>query len=150
MPEAEPSPLILLSRDLRNELVAHAVDAYPMECFGAIVGEVVGEFRRVFEVRPLTNGATSAAISYEAIPDEIYHLLQAEQAGGHKLLGFYHSHPEVPAEPSSIDLAEAHPWYIYLICSVHKGSFDHLKGWVLDDNEIKFDEIRIALLADGG
>ena len=42
-------------------------------------------------------------------------------ATGRALLGFYHSHPDHPAEPSAFDLAHAWPNLSYVILSVRDG-----------------------------
>ena len=45
---------------------------------------------------------------------------RAADAAGKTLLGFYHSHPEHPAEPSATDLAWAQPNFVYLIMSIRR------------------------------
>jgi proteasome lid subunit RPN8/RPN11 len=59
---------------------------------------------------------------YAIAPEELLRaqVLASEEAL--EILGFYHSHPDHPAEPSATDLHEAH-WtgYVYLICGVEKG-----------------------------
>ena len=53
-----------------------------------------------------------------------------------EILGFYHSHPDQPAEASETDLREAH-WTgcVYLICGVEKGKLVHVAAVRLVDAE---------------
>jgi proteasome lid subunit RPN8/RPN11 len=55
------------------------------------------------------------------------------------MIGFYHSHPNAPAQPSSYDLAHATwPWLSYLIVAVHDGEPKEVKSWVLADDRSSF------------
>lgn len=62
---------------------------------------------------------------------------QASCAGVH-LIGFYHSHPESPAAPSSADLDLAWPGYVYVIVDAAAGS---VRAWRLHDDRSGFDEL---------
>jgi proteasome lid subunit RPN8/RPN11 len=52
------------------------------------------------------------------------------------ILGFYHSHPDHPAEWSQTDLAEAH-WFgcSYIITSVKKGKAVATNSFLLDGTD---------------
>jgi proteasome lid subunit RPN8/RPN11 len=73
-------------------------------------------------------------------PENRYHISPAElvriqrEAGlaGHDIVGFYHSHPDCPAQASSTDLAEAH-WTgcSYVITNVEKGKADLTNSFLL-------------------
>ena len=61
------------------------------------------------------------------------------------LLGFYHSHPDHPPEPSETDLKFAWPFFSYPIISVKKGSAAELKSFILDLDLNKLSEEPVQL-----
>jgi proteasome lid subunit RPN8/RPN11 len=52
---------------------------------------------------------------------------------GMEVIGFCHSHPDHPASPSETDIAEAWPFYSYLIVSVDAKGVCIARFWVLDE-----------------
>ena len=58
---------------------------------------------------------------------------------GAELLGFYHSHPDHPAEPSQYDLDHAWPFFSYVIVSVRNGAPGDMTSWRLRDDRSAFD-----------
>ena len=59
---------------------------------------------------------------------------------GLQLLGFYHSHPDHPAEPSQFDLDHAWPNLSYLIVSVRQGQPKEARSWRLKIDRSAFEE----------
>jgi len=59
---------------------------------------------------------------YNIDPKELVRIQREGRARGEDIVGFYHSHPDHPAQWSQTDLAEAH-WFgcSYVITSVEKG-----------------------------
>jgi proteasome lid subunit RPN8/RPN11 len=51
-----------------------------------------------------------------------------------EVLGYYHSHPDHPAEPSEFDSEHAWPWYSYVIVRVNKGRSADVTSWVLEED----------------
>ena len=73
-------------------------------------------------MHPLPNVTTEGPRRRFRVDDKDY--LAAERkasAAGLSLLGFYHSHPDHPAEPSQYDLDHAFPTFVYPILSVQQG-----------------------------
>lgn len=137
------APLIL-SAAARAAIDAHARDAYPHECCGALIGhagQVVEAFalpntteegpRRRFLVRPSDYRAAEARAT----------------ASGGTLLGFYHSHPDHPAAPSQYDLDHAWPSFSYVIVSVRAGAAGDMRSWRLAADRSRFDEEPLAVPA---
>ena len=56
------------------------------------------------------------------------------------VLGFYHSHPDHPAEPSEYDREHAWPVYSYVIASVGEHGVEDLRSWVLKDDRSGYEE----------
>ncbi len=57
---------------------------------------------------------------------------------GHEIVGFYHSHPDHPAEPSEFDRSHAWPWYSYVILSILERHPADLRAWRLDGDTSVF------------
>lgn len=68
---------------------------------------------------------------------------RATEAGG-ELLGFYHSHPDHPAQPSQYDLDHAWPVFSYVIVSVREGVAGDMTSWRLREDRSAFDEERLV------
>ena len=55
-----------------------------------------------------------------------------------EIVGFYHSHPNHPAEPSEFDRSHAWPWYSYVILSIVDRTPAGLRAWILDGETSAF------------
>jgi proteasome lid subunit RPN8/RPN11 len=114
--------LSITASDL-EQLRRHGEDAYPAECCGILLGKFEGDGRRVYSIVPCQNACADGRSTHFVIdPREV---IQAQRAGrdlGLEIVGFYHSHPDHPAQWSPTDLEEAH-WIgcSYLITSVERG-----------------------------
>jgi len=80
-----------------------------------ICGLLFGTTDRVERVEPATNVAEHPADTFEIDPRALFAALRAERAGGDRVIGHYHSHPNGSAEPSARDLAAAEPGKLWLI-----------------------------------
>jgi desampylase len=83
---------------------AHAAAALPHEACGILLGEG----RRITEARAAANIHPSPATHFEIDPQALIDAHRAARAGGGpQVIGYYHSHPRGPAEPSATDRASA-------------------------------------------
>lgn len=131
--------MIRLSDALETEIRAHAARDYPHECCGVLLGSLDGNTKVVETLRALPNvHAEGHERRYLIAPEEMFQLEREARAGGHKILGFYHSHPDHPARPSEYDRDWAWPWYSYLIVAVAQGEPQQMTGWTLDDDRTTF------------
>ena len=97
------------------ECVAHAREAAPDECCGLLLG-CGGEIVEAVRAR---NAADDPARRFLIDPADHFAALRAARERGLDVVGFYHSHPASPAEPSARDLAEfSYPGHLYLIVSL--------------------------------
>ena len=64
----------------------------------------------------------------------------AEEGGGARVLGFYHSHPDALPLPSETDRELAWPWYLYVIIRVAAGEPEETRAWELDVDSGRFEE----------
>lgn len=128
---------------------AHAEKTFPEECCGALIGQVPADFAKpgravvVQEARPLPNGWESGQARerrYQLDP-KVLAKLELELSGtGRGVVGFYHSHPSVPAWPSPFDLERAWPCYSYWIVCVREGKAQESRSWVRTEDGRSFIE----------
>lgn len=90
------------SRDAYDSLLAHAREGAPAE----ICGVLGGEGSTVSSTYRVPNVADAPRTRYELDPEDQLKAIEAAESEG-ELLGFYHSHPEGPSEPSATDRAQA-------------------------------------------
>ena len=125
-----------------KEMVRHARAAYPGECCGAMLGQILEDGSKlVREALPFENARADRerGYRYEVQPQA---LLQAEGEApgkGMELLGLYHSHPDSGAHFSETDLKNSCPWFSYVILSIKAGEFDHAGSWLPDFEQTRAD-----------
>jgi proteasome lid subunit RPN8/RPN11 len=108
---------------LYNQLRAHGEETYPHECCGILLGKADGaEIRVEALVRAGNTRTDSAHNRYNIAPQELIKAQREGRRAGLDIVGFYHSHPDHPAQWSSTDFAEAH-WFgcAYVITAIEKG-----------------------------
>jgi proteasome lid subunit RPN8/RPN11 len=115
----------------------HGVGTFPDECCGALIavgGVIVDAFA-------LPNTTTGGAARRFQIGPADYRASEARatQLRG-TLAGFYHSHPNHPARPSSHDLEQAWPNFSYVIISVNAAVPGDITCWHLKDDRSAFDQ----------
>jgi proteasome lid subunit RPN8/RPN11 len=102
----------------------HGEETYPHECCGALLGHSLqgGSWRIVAAVRAGNTRTDSAHNRYQIAPLELVHIERDARKQGLDIAGFYHSHPDHPAQWSQTDFAEAH-WLgcAYVITEVRGG-----------------------------
>jgi proteasome lid subunit RPN8/RPN11 len=118
----------------------HAEREYPHECCGALLGRQ----NDILEVVALPNADRVPRSRFFVGPDEYRRVEQRARAEGLALLGFYHSHPDCAAQPSSDDLEQAWPSFAYLIVSVRRGHAEPPRAWRLRNDRSHFDELDLA------
>jgi proteasome lid subunit RPN8/RPN11 len=112
-----------LSQDVYNALRAHGEQTYPHECCGIMLGKTTDDSIQVKELVRAGNTRTDSAHNrYHIAPQELIKAQREGRKAGLDIVGFYHSHPDHPAQWSTTDFAEAH-WFgcTYVITAVEKG-----------------------------
>ena len=135
-----------------ESLRRHGEETYPHECCGVLLGrfEDDGSKTVTHAVRAGNTREDSPHNRYNIDPKELIRIQREGRARGEDIVGFYHSHPDHPAQWSSTDLAEAH-WFgcSYVITSVEKGkavvtnSFE-LEGTDEDDKRLSGEPVAIG------
>jgi proteasome lid subunit RPN8/RPN11 len=130
----------------------HGEETYPHECCGVLLGRIEDDTTRVVTsiARAGNTRTDSAHNRYNIDPKDLIRIQREGRQRGEDIIGFYHSHPDHPAEWSPTDLAEAH-WFgcSYVITSVEKGkavltnSFE-LTGSDENDKKLVDEKIEVA------
>jgi len=121
----------LRSEDLKR-LEQHAARDYPNECCGILLGKVEGARRTITAVFPVENARQDSARNrYLIRPEDFLNAIDNAERRGVEVLGFYHSHPDQPAQPSRFDQEHAWPWVVYLIHSVMNGAAAETTAWTM-------------------
>jgi proteasome lid subunit RPN8/RPN11 len=135
---------IRLTEPAVADIRRHASSAYPYECCGALIGTSGGADEadvEVFAALPLENVTDEGPRRRFRVSPREYQQSEAyARRIGAELVGFYHSHPDHPAEPSQYDLDHAWPNFSYVIVSVRGGQTAELRSWRLRDDRSSFDE----------
>jgi len=130
----------------------HGEETYPHECCGVLLGTMTdGGARVVTSIARAGNTRTDSPQNrYNIDPKELVRIQREGRERGEDIIGFYHSHPDHPAQWSQTDLAEAH-WFgcSYVITSVEKGkavltnSFE-LTGFDENDKKLVDENIEVV------
>jgi len=134
----------------------HGEETYPHECCGVLLGRFddAGSGPAIRAVSGIARCGNTREDSphnrYSINPRELIRIQREGRERGEDIVGFYHSHPDHPAQWSSTDLAEAH-WFgcSYVITSVEKGaakitnSFE-LTGSGEDDKTLIVEKIELV------
>ena len=100
-------------------LLAGAESAAPEECCGLLLG-----CEMIEEARPAANIASDPTRHFEIDPQALVDAHRAARAGGPEVIGYFHSHPAGPAEPSATDRAlAAHDGKVWAILGEHDVKF---------------------------
>jgi proteasome lid subunit RPN8/RPN11 len=139
-----------LSRMIYNAMRAHGEETYPHECCGALLGKSTPEGWLVqAAVRAGNTRTDSAHNRYNIAPAELVKIEREARAQSLGIAGFYHSHPDHPAQWSPTDFAEAH-WLgcSYVITCVEQGKATVTNSFLLaglseEDKRFEQETIRI-------
>ena len=141
---------------------AHGAEGYPHEICGIMIGpRVEGQTRNrgerlaepssgsghrssdfvgtpdreVTEVKRARNIVVERARDrYEIDPRDHIRIQREADAAGLDIVGYYHSHPDHPAQASRFDTERAWAGYVYLIVAVHDGKPVDANAFVTDND----------------
>lgn len=134
-------------QDVLDAMSRHACETYPEECCGVLLGTLDAGDVAVEATRAVENRRPEQRERRYLITPEDYRTAdRAAQASGLDIVGFYHSHPDVPPVPSQTDLEEAtFPGFSYIIVSVRNGRPAETRAWNLVPDRSRFVEDEIVL-----
>jgi proteasome lid subunit RPN8/RPN11 len=142
-----PTP-VRLSNEIAQKIRSHGAETYPHECCGALLGRDAGDAdgtqapgrgRDVLGLFPLVNRRDDSPRNrFSVTADDVRDAEKVARQQGLDVIGWYHSHPDHPAEPSQYDRDHAWPWYSYIIVSVANGQPQYMTSWRLHDDRTAF------------
>jgi proteasome lid subunit RPN8/RPN11 len=144
--------VLRLTPAVYNAIRVHGEETYPHECCGALLGKSTSEGWQVTAAVRAGNTRTDSAHNrYNIAPIELVKIERDARRRGLSIAGFYHSHPDHPAQWSPTDFAEAH-WLgcSYVITSVAHGKATVTNSFLLagiteEDKHFEQEDIRVDL-----
>jgi proteasome lid subunit RPN8/RPN11 len=130
----ENSGMLVFDPHAYSALRCHGEGAYPEESCGVLVGRLRdGGAAVASAIRCENIRRDSPRNRYAIDPKELVRIQREARVQGLEIVGFYHSHPDHPAEWSSTDLAEAY-WVgcSYVITRVANGRAEETRSFRLE------------------
>lgn len=131
--------MLRIPKHLADNIRKHGRETFTEEACGVMYGRVGNDHKEVVDIEPLYNSRNGQRHRRFLITPEDYRRAEVEAlARGVELVGFYHSHPNHPAYPSSYDLEHAWPFFSYVIVSVRDGEPKEMRSFVMNEDREAF------------
>jgi proteasome lid subunit RPN8/RPN11 len=145
--------MLKLNEQIYNAIRRHGEETYPHECCGVLLGRCSDSVNTVEDAIRAGNTRTDSAHNrYHIAPQELVKIQRLGRERGLDIVGFYHSHPDHPAQWSKTDFAEAH-WLgcSYVITAVEKGAAQITNSFLLtgtseEDKAFQDEPVEVATL----
>ena len=145
--------MLKMNEQIYDAIRLHGEETYPHECCGVLLGSSADGTNTVEDaVRAGNTRADSAHNRYNIAPQELVKIQRQGRERGLDIVGFYHSHPDHPAQWSRTDFAEAH-WLgcSYVITGVQNGVARSTNSFLLtgtseEDKAFEDEAIEVAVL----
>jgi proteasome lid subunit RPN8/RPN11 len=140
-----------IPRSIFDAIRSHGEETYPHVCCGVLLGHAAAEGWQVAEAVRAGNTRTDSAHNrYHIAPVELVKIQREASKQGLDIAGFYHSHPDHPAQWSPTDFAEAH-WIgcSYVITEVTGGKAQVTNSFLLagtTEEDKRFEDQGISVL----
>src|ERR1700759_1192301 len=146
--------MLTLTEQIYNAIRRHGEETYPHECCGVLLGRSIDGVNEVEDAVRAGNTRTDSAHNrYHIAPQELVRVQRQGRERSLDIVGFYHSHPDHPAQWSKTDFAEAH-WlgWSYVITAVAKGAAQQTNSFLLtgtteEDKSFVDETIQVEALA---
>jgi proteasome lid subunit RPN8/RPN11 len=138
--------MLYLKTIIKKNLIADAINTFPDECCGFLIGTDDEKDRLIEEIIIVDNAKDGdKRRRFEISPKDYMKAERYADDKNLKLIGIYHSHPNHPSIPSEHDRIQAQPYFSYVIIAVRENEFVNLQSWRLDDCQ-QFEEEAIELI----
>jgi [CysO sulfur-carrier protein]-S-L-cysteine hydrolase len=128
-----------ISKEMVNEIIAHAHEDAPNECCG-MIGGVDG---KATSIHRATN-AEASPLRYNIDPQDLFRIMREIEDAEEELAAIYHSHTKSPAEPSPTDVnLAAYPDVVYVIVSIADPDSPQVRGFHIRDGKVDEAELTI-------
>ena len=133
--------MIVIPKNIYNEMIDHAKTGYPNEACGILAG---AEAKKTAAFFPMKN-LDESSISYFMDPKEQLRVFKEIREKNWQMLGIFHSHVASVAFPSQKDVRLAfYPEVSYLIVSLSDKKKPVLRSFVIQDEKITEEEIKLG------
>lgn len=134
--------VLRLPAELRANIAATARSGYPHEVCGLLLGRQLVDAVAVCALHPVPNVHPERTGDRFLIgPLDYLAAERAAAAADLDVVGVWHSHPDHPPRPSSIDREFAWPGWSYPIVSVDSGGATEMRSWRLDGDQFSEEEM---------
>ena len=145
--------MLKLNEQIYDAIRRHGEETYPYECCGVLLGHSVDGVNEVEDAIRAGNTRTDSAHNrYNIAPQELVRIQRQARERSLDIVGFYHSHPDHPAQWLKTDFAEAH-WLgcSYVITAVEKGAAQVTNSFLLtgtseEDKAFQDEALEVAAL----
>jgi len=116
-------------------MLEHAIQAYPRECCGILLGreDLLGGRAVVAAVACGNAYDGDQSDRFLIDPHDQIAADRRARSEGLDVLGFFHSHPDHPVYFSETDLKNSWPWYSNVVMSIQKGVFSGAGAFRADE-----------------
>ncbi|MBH88291.1 MAG: hypothetical protein CMJ12_03925 [Pelagibacterales bacterium] len=97
---------INISKKVKNNIKQHALNEYPNECCGFIIGYIENNTMQCVDIKKSNNIANNPKNAFEIHPKDIINAIKKYRNTKLSVLGHYHSHPNslLNSKPSKKDI----------------------------------------------
>jgi proteasome lid subunit RPN8/RPN11 len=129
----------------------YATATYPDEGCGVLIGRFAGGRVEVVEATSGTNlNIERSHDRYVLDPDDVVRADRDARVRHLDVVGFWHSHPDHPAQPSQFDTDHAWVDYVYVIVNTTANGAGDLNGFTLRDEGGAFDQLPLVVAPGTG
>ena len=137
--------MIEFDRASYDAIVEHAREGTPEEVCGVLGGEHGEERSHVETVHCARNVAETPETRYHIDPEQQLELIDGIEEAGRDVVGFYHSHPAGPTEPSETDANRATwPGRSYVIVALDGEPFVGAWRWSGENERFEVEIVRVV------
>lgn len=133
-------------QDTIDALRCHAVEAWPHECCGVLIGchEDRGAYvRRAVAAANIAEGDRTR--NYQIDWKTLFNTIRTARDTPDEVIGFYHSHPDGSNSPSKRDAESAWLGYVYVILPMAEGICSHPTAWRVAHENGPFEHETVTL-----
>ena len=134
--------MLTITRDLRDQIVAHARQDHPDEACGVLAGPAGTD--RPTRFIPMTNAARSPTF-YEFDSTEQFQVWRDMDDAGEEPVVIYHSHTATEAYPSRTDIGlAAEPGAHYVLVSTRDEDRTEFRSYRILDGEVTEEPVTVV------
>ena len=138
---------VTLKQPLQARIFQSLEAAFPNEGGGFLLGSTADETVHIADTIQVENvfEESEQYHRYAMTPQDWMRLEDEADERGLSLVGYYHSHPNAPAIPSTYDRDHALPNFVYIITSVQDGQAVDMRAWRLRTDRSQFDAEKLEI-----